>query len=86
MNYVYIVECSDGTFYTGWTNNLEKRISMHSQGCGAKYTRGRGPVKLIYYEKFQDKKEAMRREYEIKRLTRKEKLVLISDNISSLVN
>lgn len=81
MNYVYIVECSDGTFYTGWTNDLEKRIAMHSQGCGAKYTRGRGPVKLIYYEKFQDKKDAMKREYEIKRLTRKSKLSLINANI-----
>ena len=54
---------------------------MHSQGCGAKYTRGRGPVKLIYYEKFQDKKDAMKREYEIKRLTRKSKLSLINANI-----
>ena len=60
MNYVYIVECSDGTFYTGWTNNLEKRIDMHSKGTGAKYTRGRGPVKLVYHEMF-DLKEAMRK-------------------------
>lgn len=79
MNYVYIVECSDGTFYTGWTNNLEKRIDMHSKGTGAKYTKGRGPVKLIYSEKFEDKREAMRREYEIKKKTRQEKLLLISN-------
>lgn len=78
MNYVYIVECSDGTFYTGWTNNLEKRIDMHSKGTGAKYTRGRGPVKLVYYEKFDLKEEAMKREYQIKRLTRQEKLLLIN--------
>ena len=77
MNYVYIVECSDGTYYTGWTNNLEKRIEMHSKGTGAKYTRGRGPVKLVYYEEFNDKKEAMKREYIIKKLTRDKKEELI---------
>ena len=79
MNYVYIVECSDETFYTGWTNNLEKRIAMHSNGTGAKYTKGRGPVKLIYHEEFEDKKDAMKREYEIKKLTRKGKLMLVED-------
>ncbi|WP_297422474.1 GIY-YIG nuclease family protein [Clostridium sp.] len=77
MNYVYIVECSDGTFYTGWTNNLKNRIEAHSKGTGAKYTKGRGPVKLIYHETFADKKDAMRREFEIKKLTRKEKLSLV---------
>ena len=82
MNYVYIIECSDGTFYTGWTNNLEKRIEMHTKGTGAKYTKGRSPVKLIYHEKFEDKKDAMKREYEIKRLTRKAKLSLINDMIN----
>ena len=61
MNYVYIVECSDGTFYTGWTNNLEKRIAMHTNGVGAKYTKGRGPVKLMHYEEFEAKKDAMKR-------------------------
>ena len=79
MNYVYIVECSDGTFYTGWTNNLEKRIYMHSNGVGAKYTKGRGPVKLMHYEEFEDKKDAMKREYEIKQLTRKAKISLIRE-------
>ncbi|NSB11751.1 GIY-YIG nuclease family protein [Clostridium beijerinckii] len=78
MNYVYIVECSDRTLYTGWTNNLRKRIQMHSDGCGAKYTRGRGPVKLVYHEVFENRKDAMKREYEIKKLTRKDKLILIS--------
>lgn len=77
MNYVYIVECSDKTYYTGWTNNLEKRIKMHSSGTGAKYTKGRGPVKLVYYEEFCDKKEAMKREYVIKKLTRSKKEELI---------
>jgi putative endonuclease len=79
MNYVYIVECSDETFYTGWTNNLEKRIAMHSNGTGAKYTKGRGPVNLMYYETFEKKEDAMKREYEIKKLTRKGKLMLIED-------
>ena len=79
MNYVYIVECSDGTFYTGWTNNLEKRIYMHSNGLGAKYTKGRGPVKLMYYEEFEGRKDAMKRECEIKKLTRKEKVLLIRE-------
>ncbi|ALB48393.1 GIY-YIG nuclease family protein [Clostridium beijerinckii] len=78
MNYVYIVECSDRTLYTGWTNNLDKRIQMHSKGCGAKYTKGRGPVKLVYHEVFENKKDAMKREYQIKKLTRKDKLILIS--------
>ncbi len=78
MNYVYIVECSDGTFYTGWTNNLEKRIDMHSKGVGAKYTKGRGPVKLVYYEEFKEKIYAMKREYEIKKLTREAKILLIN--------
>ncbi|MCS6130751.1 GIY-YIG nuclease family protein [Clostridium botulinum] len=79
MNYVYILECSDNTFYTGWTNDLKKRIKMHSLGKGAKYTRGRTPVKLLYYEVFEDKKEAMRREYKIKRLTRLQKEILIKN-------
>lgn len=86
MNYVYIVECSDGTFYTGWTNNLEKRIDMHSKGTGAKYTKGRGPVKLVYHEIFETKEAAMKREYQIKKLTRKEKLVLIGVEFNKLSN
>ena len=79
MNYVYILECSDKTLYTGWTNNLERRVEMHSSGKGAKYTRGRTPVKLLYYEVFEDKKEAMRREYRIKRLTKVQKENLIKN-------
>ena len=77
MNYTYIVKCSDGTFYTGWTNDLEKRISAHNSGKGAKYTQSRRPVALMYYEEFSTKEEAMRREYEIKQMTRKKKLELI---------
>ncbi|KHD14816.1 GIY-YIG nuclease family protein [Clostridium butyricum] len=79
MNYVYIVECSDGTLYTGWTNNLDKRIGQHCNGTGAKYTRGRGPVRLVYHEEFNDKRDAMRREYEIKRYSRINKLKLIEN-------
>lgn len=70
---VYIVECSDRSFYTGWTNNLEKRIETHNKGLGAKYTKSRLPVKLVYSEAFDTKEDAMKREYEIKRLTRKNK-------------
>lgn len=77
MNYVYIVECSDGTLYTGWTNNLERRVKQHSNGSGSKYTRGRGPVKLVYYEEYDEKTDAMKREYEIKRYSRKDKLKMI---------
>lgn len=77
MNYTYIVRCSDGTYYTGWTNNLEKRINDHNSGKGAKYTKPRLPVTLVYYEELPTKKEAMKREYAIKKLTRsgKEKLI-----------
>ena len=73
MNYAYIVKCSDSTYYTGWTNNLDKRIQAHNEGKGAKYTKGRRPVTLVYYEVFEQKEAAMRREWEIKRLTRKQK-------------
>ena len=77
INYCYILQCSDGSYYTGWTNNLKKRLQAHQEGTGAKYTRGRTPVKLVHYETFPTKEEAMRREYEIKQLSRKEKEKLI---------
>lgn len=73
MNYVYMIQCRDGSYYTGWTTNLEKRLEEHNQGKGAKYTRGRGPVLLKYHEEFETKEEAMRREYLIKQMSRKEK-------------
>ena len=75
--YVYIVECADGTLYSGWTNDLEKRIAAHNAGDGAKYTRSRRPVKLRYYETFEEKSKALRREYALKKLTRAEKIALI---------
>ncbi|MHC6181319.1 GIY-YIG nuclease family protein [Clostridium sp. JNZ X4-2] len=77
MNYVYILKCRDGTFYTGYTNNLEKRLETHNNGKGAKYTRGRTPIKLVYFEEFISKKEAMHREYMIKKMSREHKLRLI---------
>ena len=77
MNFTYILKCKDGTYYTGWTNNLEKRVKDHNDGNGAKYTKTRRPVELIYHEIFETKEEAMRREYAIKRLSRAEKELLV---------
>lgn len=79
MNYAYILECADGTLYTGWTNDLEKRLKTHNEGKGSKYTRARLPVTLVYFEKFDTPKEAMSREYQIKQLTRAQKLKLICE-------
>ncbi|AWI07610.1 GIY-YIG nuclease family protein [Clostridium drakei] len=78
MNYVYILQCIDGTLYTGYTNDLNKRIQVHNSGKGAKYTRGRLPVKLVYSEEFNTKNEALKREYAIKLMKRKRKLELIN--------
>ncbi len=77
MNFVYIVQCSDDTLYTGWTNNLKKRLEAHNKGTGAKYTRGRTPVILKYFETFSTKEDAMKRECEIKKLSRQGKENLI---------
>lgn len=78
MNYTYIVRCADGTLYTGWTNCLEKRMRAHNGGKnGAKYTKTKRPVILVYYEGFSTKEEAMKREYQIKQLTRDRKLELM---------
>lgn len=77
-NYTYMVKCSDGTYYTGWTTDLEHRINAHNSGEGAKYTRSRRPVELVYYEKYETKVEAMKREYAIKQLSRKKKEELIA--------
>lgn len=77
MNYTYILRCGDGSLYTGWTNNLEKRLEAHNAGRGGRYTRSRLPVKLVYYESFDTKNEAMRREAAIKKFTRQEKEKLI---------
>ncbi len=76
--YTYILECADGTLYTGWTNDFTNRLTAHNRGTGAKYTRGRGPVLLVYYEEYADKQAAQAREYVIKKLTRRQKKALIA--------
>lgn len=76
-HYVYIVMCSDNTLYTGYTVDVDKRIIAHNNGTGAKYTRARLPVELKYIEMFDSKSDAMKREYEIKQLSRSEKLKLM---------
>lgn len=76
--YTYIVECADGTLYTGWTTDLQSRLAEHNNGTGAKYTSGRAPVQLVYFEEYLDKKTACQREYAIKRLPRAKKLALIA--------
>ena len=73
-----MLKCSDGTLYTGWTNDLEKRVEAHNSGKGAKYTKARRPVELAYYEEFETKEQAMKREYAIKQLGRKETQELIA--------
>ena len=78
MNYTYVVTCRDGSLYTGWTNDLEKRIKAHNEGKGAKYTKSRRPVVLTYYEEYESREAAMKREYEIKHLSRQKKLKLIN--------
>lgn len=77
--YTYIVECRDGSLYTGWTKELEDRMRCHNTGKGAKYTRSRLPVRLVYYEVFDTRQEAMKREYAIKQMTRQDKLRLLRD-------
>ena len=77
MNYTYMVMCNDNSIYTGWTNNLEKRMKAHNSGKGARYTRSRLPVILVYFEEFATKEAAMKREYELKQLTRTQKLKII---------
>jgi len=75
--YCYIVECADGTYYTGWAVDPEKRVAMHNKGRGARYTRTRAPVKLVYVEELPDRKAAMKREIAIKRLGRGKKMQLM---------
>ena len=77
MNYTYILKCKDGSLYTGWTNDLEQRVAAHNTGKGAKYTKARRPVELVYFEEFESKEQAMKREYAIKQMARKDKLELV---------
>lgn len=78
--YVYILSCADGTLYTGWTNDLVKRLASHQAGKGAKYTRGRLPVTLLYHETYETESEARKRECAIKQLTRRKKEALIQNS------
>ena len=80
MYYVYLLRCADGTLYTGFTNDLARRLAAHNAGRGAKYTRGRRPVELVYWESFSNKSSALRREYAIKQLPRRQKLTLIQSS------
>ncbi|MEW6093219.1 MAG: GIY-YIG nuclease family protein [Chloroflexota bacterium] len=75
--YCYILECSDGTYYTGWTTDPERRVRQHNRGKGARYTRSRLPVRLVYVEELPDKPSAMRREKAVKSLPRQEKMKLV---------
>lgn len=77
-NYVYILRCSDGTLYTGWTNDINKRLEAHNSGNGAKYTRGRLPVTLVHLEELPTKSDALKREAAIKKLSLKKKWALIN--------
>ena len=80
MNYVYLLRCADGTLYCGWTTELQTRLAAHNAGKGAKYTRGRRPAELVHWEEYEDRHEALSREWHIKRLSREEKLKLIADS------
>lgn len=77
MNYVYLLRCADGSLYCGWTTNLEARVAAHNGGRGAKYTRSRRPVTLVYSEAYEDPHEARSREWHIKRLHKEKKEALI---------
>lgn len=81
---VYILRCKDGSLYTGWTNNFEKRLQAHRSGKGAKYTRGRGPLVPVYLEYFSDKSSATKREASIKKLPRKKKQLLLESASNEL--
>lgn len=83
MPFVYIVECADGSLYTGWAVDVEQRVKVHNSGRGARYTRLRGPVKLVYAEEQPDRVTAQKRELEIKRWPREKKLRLIRDQLIS---
>ena len=80
MYFAYIMRCADGTLYTGYTDDIAQREAVHNSGRGAKYTRSRLPVKMVYHESFATRSEAMKRECAIKRLSREQKLKLISEH------
>ena len=91
MNYAYLLLCADGSLYAGWTNDLRRRLHAHNEGTGAKYTRARRPVRLVYAEAFDTKEEAQKRECQIKKLRHKQRISLVTagqENLemSTLVN
>ncbi len=77
--FTYILRCADNTLYTGYTDDIEKRVLVHNSGKGAKYTRARLPVSLVYFEKHENKSDALKREAQIKKLSRQEKFMLIQE-------
>ncbi len=77
--FVYMIECADKTLYTGWTTDIDRRLKLHNAGRGAKYTRERGPVRLVYHEEVPDRRSALKRELQIKRMHRADKLKLVQD-------
>ena len=83
MNYVYILKCADDTLYCGWTTDPDARLRAHNSGRGAKYTRSRLPVEMVYLEEFEDKHEALSRELHIKRMSREKKMKLILEGNSA---
>ena len=78
--YVYILRCGDGTLYTGVTDDVERRLAAHRSGKGAKYTRGRGPLELVHTEELEDRSAALKREAQIKKLSRSQKLALLTND------
>lgn len=79
--FFYVLECRDGSYYAGYTNDLKKRIQLHNDGKGAKYTRGRGPVKLRFHQPFSNKSEALKAEYQFKQWPRKRKEMFLEERI-----
>lgn len=84
MYYTYMLRCADQSLYTGYTNDIKKRVKLHNEGKGAKYTRSKLPVELVYLEMFSSKSEAMKREIAIKKLKKEEKERLIHENINDI--
>lgn len=84
MNYAYLLLCADGSLYAGWTNDLRRRLHAHNEGTGAKYTRARRPVRLVYAEAFDTKEEAQKRECQIKKLRHKQRISLVTSGQENL--
>ena len=81
-HYFYVLTCNDGSLYGGYTNNLERRFKLHNEGKGAKYTRGRGPLTLTFFKEFDNKSDALKAEYQFKKLPRKKKEEFLQNEMS----